>query len=70
MWVGMMEHAIVSYMTGYLDCLLDLGRLTKAERELWGYRITTCPGHHHDPTRNWCAYCGTLETPSDDSNDL
>ena len=47
-----------------LACLTGLFNFE--QQELWLRRIETCPGHHGDGGRSWCAYCDDLKPDTDE----
>jgi hypothetical protein len=54
------RHYAEFYVSGYLDALHCVGLLSDEQRELWGHRIKSCPGHDDEGGRRWCAYCGEM----------
>jgi hypothetical protein len=45
---------------GMIRALHAVGLLSDDQRELWGRRSHTCPGHDDEGGRDWCAYCGLM----------
>jgi hypothetical protein len=48
------------HFSGMVRALHAAAILSDDQRELWGRRHTTCPGHDDEGGRDWCAFCGDM----------
>jgi len=66
-WFNLCDDAL------YYDCAVACARfacrcglITEEEEKLWIHSFATCPGHGHDSSRVWCAYCGDLTSGAEE----